>query len=200
MITFTTLVELIIGTLLIQNVLLSFFFGVESLESIKKEPKDVLRFTVALLLVLPIASVFSFIIKDSLLIQFDELGVVLYDLTYLNTLILVALMVLTVALVRLLLSVLFPKVLAYADTYLKHFTIHTMILGSLLVMVASVSTVLESFVFAVSASIGYGLVLLAVSAIEKQLNQAPIPKGFKGLPLQLVILALIALVFSAFNV
>jgi electron transport complex protein RnfA len=109
-------------------------------------------------------------------------------------------MVLSVALVRLLLSVLFPKVLTYADTYLKHFSMHTMILGSLLVMVSSVTTVLESVVFAVSASLGYGLVLLFVSAIEKQLKDAPIPKGFKGLPLQLIILALIALIFSAFSV
>lgn len=200
MIEFSSLIGLILGALVLQNVLLTFFFGVESLESIKKEPKEVLRFTVALLLVLPFVSALSFFIKDTLLVAFDELGVLVVDLTYLNTLILVALMVLSVALVRLLLSVLFPKVLTYVDTYLKHFSMHTMILGSLLVMVASVSTIVESVVFAVSASIGYGLVLLFVSAIEKQLKDAPIPKGFKGLPLQLVILALIALIFSAFGV
>jgi electron transport complex protein RnfA len=200
MIEFSSLIGLILGALVLQNVLLTFFFGVESLESIKKEPKEVLRFTVALLLVLPFVSALSFFIKDTLLVAFDELGVIVYDLTYLNTLILVMLMVLSVALVRLLLSVLFPKVLTYTDTYLKHFSMHTMILGSLLVMIASVSTIVESVVFAVTASIGYGLVLLFVSAIEKQLKDAPIPKGFKGLPLQLVILALIALIFSAFGV
>jgi Na+-translocating ferredoxin:NAD+ oxidoreductase subunit A len=200
MMTFTTLLQLIIATMFLQNMLVYFFFGVESLEQVRQSPKEVLRFTVSLLIILPLVSVLSFFIYQNILIEFDDLGVIVYDYTYVKTLLLIGLMVLVVSATRLLLSVLFPKVLRYVDQYVKHLSMHTLILGSLLVMLTSVQTITESVVFALSASVGYGLVLLGVAAIEKQLQDAPIPKGFKGLPLQLIILALIALIFSAFSV
>lgn len=200
MMTFTTLLQLILATMFLQNMLVYFFFGVESLEQVRHSPKEVLRFTVSLLLILPLVSALSFYIYQNVLIKFDDLGVIVQDYTYVKTLLLIGLMVFVVSTTRLLLSLLFPKVLIYVDQYIEHLSMHTLILGSLLVMLTSVQTITESVVFAISASVGYGLVLLAVAAIEKQLEHAPIPKHFKGLPLQLIILALIALIFSAFSV
>lgn len=55
--------------------------------------------------------------------------------------------------------------------------------------------IVQSLVYALGAGLGYTLLLLMMTAIHPRLNQIGVPKAFKGLPLTLITLGLIALTF-----
>jgi Na+-translocating ferredoxin:NAD+ oxidoreductase RnfA subunit len=46
---------------------------------------------------------------------------------------------------------------------------------------------------------GYAFVLNILKFIENQLEMKVVPKSFQGLPLQLIILSIMALIFSGFG-
>jgi len=200
MIEFATLAQLIIATLFINNVLLFSFLGLESVTTIEEKPKNALKLSISLLLVLPLISVISFWIYHTLLLRVNDMGEVISNLTYLQTFVYVITITVVVVIFNLLIKKVFPILYAFIKQYSIQLVSNTVILGVLLININSVDTLAQSFYFSIFAALGYGLVLLILTFIEKQLQHAPIPKGFKGLPLQLIILSIIALIFYGLSV
>jgi electron transport complex protein RnfA len=200
MIEFTTFAQLIVATLFLNNVLLFSFLGLESVTTIEEKPKNALKLSIALLLVLPLVSVISFWIYHNLLLSVSDTGEVLADLTYLQTFVFVITITVVVVIFNVLIKRVFPKLYAFIGQYSIQLVSNTVVLGVLLINISSVDTLANSFYFSVFAAFGYGLVLMILTFIEKQLKEAPIPKGFKGLPLQLIILSIIALILYGLNV
>jgi len=200
MIEFTTFAQLIVATLFLNNVLLFSFLGLESVTTIEEKPKNALKLSIALLLVLPLVSVISFWIYHNLLLSVSDTGEVLADLTYLQTFVFVITITVVVVIFNVLIKKVFPKLYAFIGQYSIQLVSNTVVLGVLLINISSVDTLANSFYFSVFAAFGYGLVLMILTFIEKQLKEAPIPKGFKGLPLQLIILSIIALILYGLNV
>jgi len=200
MIEFTTFAQLIVATLFLNNVLLFSFLGLESVTTIEEKPKNALKLSLALLLVLPIVSVISFWIYHNLLLSVSDTGEVLADLTYLQTFVFVITITVVVVLFNVLIKKFFPKLYAFIGQYAIQLVSNTVVLGVLLINISSVDTLANSFYFSVFAAFGYGLVLMILTFIEKHLQESPIPKGFKGLPLQLIILSIIALILYGLNV
>ncbi len=200
MIEFTSFAQLIVATLFLNNVLLFSFLGLESVTTIEEKPKNALKLSIALLFVLPLISVISFWIYHTLLLSVSDTGEVLVDLTYLQTFVFVITITVIVVIFNVLIKKVFPKLYAFIGQYSIQLVSNTVVLGVLLININSVDTLAQSFYFSVFAAFGYGLVLMILTFIEKQLQEAPIPKGFKGLPLQLIILSIMALIFFGMSV
>jgi electron transport complex protein RnfA len=75
----------------------------------------------------------------------------------------------------------------------------TIVLGSVIVITSSVTTLLESVLLSLVVVFGYAFVLNILKFIENQLEMKVVPKSFQGLPLQLIILSIMALIFSGFG-
>ena len=58
---------------------------------------------------------------------------------------------------------------------------------------------LEMCVYSLAISVGYLLVIFVFSAIREQLEKAPVPKAFKGVPIALICAAFMALAFNGFS-
>lgn len=200
MIEFTTLAQLIIATIFVNNVLLFSFLGLESVTTTEEKPKKALKLSVSLLIVLPLVSVISFWIYHTLLLSVSDTGEVLRDLTYLQTFVFIVTITAVVLIFNVLIKKVFPKVYAFIGQSTIQLISNTVVLGVLLINIGSVDTLAHSFYFSVFAAFGYGLVLMILTFTEKQLQESPIPKGFKGLPLQLIILSIIALIFYGLSV
>lgn len=199
MIQFTSLFDLMVAAFIIQNIVVFSFLGLESLNTVGSNPKQALKLGVSLMFILPFVSAVSFLVYNGLLFSIDDLGEVTKDYTYLNTILFVFIIVAVVVLLNMVTKKVFPKVYAYTSDTSLSLTTNTVLLGSLLLSVGSFTTVFESFIYGFVAALGYTFVLVMLSFTTKQLEDAPIPKGFKGLPLQLIILAIIALIFSGFG-
>lgn len=58
---------------------------------------------------------------------------------------------------------------------------------------------LESVVFALSTSIGFGLALVLFAGIREQLELTDLPKGMQGMPTALIVAGLLAMAFMGFS-
>lgn len=200
MIEFTSLATLVVATLFINNVLLFSFLGLESLTSTEEKPKNALKLSLALLIVLPLVSVTGYTLYHQLLISTNEFGEVVRNFTYFQTFLFVVTSTVVIIVLNVLIKKVFPKLYVLIGSYMAQLVSNTLVLGVLLINVASVDTLANSFYLSLFAAIGYGFVLTLLTFIEKHLSQAPVPKGFKGLPMQLIILSIIALILFGLSV
>jgi electron transport complex protein RnfA len=58
---------------------------------------------------------------------------------------------------------------------------------------------LESVVYAVATSIGFGLALIIFSGVREQLSLTKVPKAMQGMPIALITAGIIAMAFMGFS-
>lgn len=78
-------------------------------------------------------------------------------------------------------------------------TFNCAVLGGLLVTVTQSYTLLQSFGFALGSGIGYAGALAVVGQAQERLGHSEIPASFRGLPITLVYLGILALAIYGFT-
>ncbi len=199
MIEFTNLFEMIIAAVFVSNIILSFYLGIDHQLFIEKKHTMINKRVLVIFIVLPLSSMMSFVIQQSLLIELDALGEIVRDLTYFRTITFIVVIILVNYIVLGLLSKFFPNQFKNLQNEFKGVLPSTIVLGSVIVITSSVTTLLESLLLSIVVVFGYAFVLNILKFIENQLEMKVVPKSFQGLPLQLIILSIIALIFSGFG-
>jgi electron transport complex protein RnfA len=134
-----------------------------------------------------------------LLIELDALGEIVRDLTYFRTITFIVVIILVNYIILGLLSKFFSNQFKNLQNDFKGVLPSTIVLGSVIVITSSVTTLLESVLLSLVVVFGYAFVLNILKFIENQLEMKVVPKSFQGLPLQLIILSIMALIFSGFG-
>lgn len=199
MIEFSNIFEMIIAAVFVSNIILSFYLGIDHQLFIEKKHTMINKRVLVILIVLPLSSMISFVIQQSLLIELDALGEIVRDLTYFRTITFIVVIILVNYIVLGLLSKFFPNQFKNLQNDFKGVLPSTIVLGSVIVITSSVTTLLESLLLSLVVVFGYAFVLNILKFIENQLEMKVVPKSFQGLPLQLIILSIIALIFSGFG-
>lgn len=199
MIEFSNLFEMIIAAVFVSNIILSFYLGIDHQLFIEKKHTMINKRVLVIFIVLPLSSMISFVIQQSLLIEIDALGEIVRDLTYFRTITFIVIIILVNYIVLGLLSKFFPNQDKNLQNEFKGVLPSTIILGSVIVITSSVTTLLESLLLSLVVVFGYAFVLNILKFIENQLEMKVVPKSFQGLPLQLIILSIMALIFSGFG-
>ena len=199
MIEFSNLFEMIIAAVFVSNIILSFYLGIDHQLFIEKKHTMINKRVLVIFIVLPLSSIISFVIQQSLLIEIDALGEIVRDLTYFRTITFIVIIILVNYIVLGLLSKFFPNQYKNLQNEFKGVLPSTIILGSVIVITSSVTTLLESLLLSLVVVFGYAFVLNILKFIENQLEMKVVPKSFQGLPLQLIILSIMALIFSGFG-
>ena len=198
MIEYTSILHLIILSMLFNNTMLYFFLGIDTLKEEYQSTRDIFKTTITLLILLPIISVMSYVVFHNLMYQVNEVGEVTLDLTYLQTFVYAVIILVVSYAVMMIIKVISQNLYKWISSKHQQLIVTTLLLGNVLININSVSSVLESFIFSVSVSIGYGIILWILSKIHQQLDGAKIPVHYQGLPLQIIILSIMALIFSGF--
>jgi electron transport complex protein RnfA len=199
MIEFTNLFEMIIAAVFVSNIILSFYLGIDHQLFIEKKHTMINKRVLVILIVLPLSSMMSFVIQQSLLIELDALGEIVRDLTYFRTITFIVVIILVNYIILGLLSKFFSNQFKNLQNDFKGVLPSTIVLGSVIVITSSVTTLLESVLLSLVVVFGYAFVLNILKFIENQLEMKVVPKSFQGLPLQLIILSIMALIFSGFG-
>jgi electron transport complex protein RnfA len=199
MIEFSNIFEMIIAAVFVSNIILSFYLGIDHQLFIEKKHTMINKRVLVILIVLPLSSMISFVIQQSLLIEIDALGEIVRDLTYFRTISSIVVIILVNYIVLGLLSKFFPNQFKNLQNDFKGVLPSTIVLGSVIVITSSVTTLLESVLLSLVVVFGYAFVLNILKFIENQLEMKVVPKSFQGLPLQLIILSIMALIFSGFG-
>jgi len=199
MIEFSNIFEMIIAAVFVSNIILSFYLGIDHQLFIEKKHTMINKRVIVILIVLPLSSMISFVIQQSLLIEIDALGEIVRDLTYFRTITFIVVIILVNYIILGLLSKFFSNQFKNLQNDFKGVLPSTIVLGSVIVITSSVTTLLESVLLSLVVVFGYAFVLNILKFIENQLEMKVVPKSFQGLPLQLIILSIMALIFSGFG-
>lgn len=179
-----------LSAMLGSNIVLTSALGVNSLLGASKNMRTSLSVTLVSMMVMLFITIAIWLLQTYALQP--------YGIAFLQTMILVLLVIMAVPFF-IWLTRLFAKSLGdELEGKMTLIVLNTAIMGVALLIFQDEMTLLQSILFAVGASLGYGLISVLVSAIRWQLQLAELPSSMKGAPILLVVLGIIAMAFTGF--
>jgi electron transport complex protein RnfA len=179
-----------ISAVFVNNIVLAQFLGICPFLGVSKKIDTAVGMTGAVTFVMTIATIVTYLIQKYIL---DAFGI-----GYLQTITFILVIAFLVQLVEIILKKVSPALYQALGVFLPLITTNCAILGVAILVIQKNFNLLESVVFAVSTSIGFGLALVIFSGIREQLSLMKLPKGMQGTPIALVTAGLLALAFMGF--
>ncbi|MCK4912927.1 MAG: electron transport complex subunit RsxA [Candidatus Omnitrophica bacterium] len=185
------LILIFISTLLINNLVLSYFLGICPFLGVSGKIESAFGMGMAVTFVMTLATSLSWLIYNLILVKFG--------LFYLEYVVFILVIASLVQIVEMFIRKYSSSLYQSLGIYLPLITTNCAILGSALFMVTRNYKFLEAVVFGFSGGLGFSLVLLIMAGIREELHYVDIPKIFRGASLTLITAGLLALVFMGFS-
>ena len=122
-----------------------------------------------------------------------------FHIEYLQTITYILVIATLVQLIEIILKKVLPVLYQALGVFLPLITTNCTILGVAIVVIQKEYNMLESVVFALSTSIGFGLALVLFAGLREHLSLVKVPKGMQGMPVALVVAGLLAMAFMGFS-
>ncbi|MCP4132167.1 MAG: electron transport complex subunit RsxA [bacterium] len=189
-------VSILIGTIFINNYVLSQLLGLCPFLGVSKKLESALGMGFAVIFVMTLASFITFLLYKYVLTP--------YEITYLRTITFILVIASLVQLVEMVIEKVSPSLYQALGIFLPLITTNCAVLG---VAVLNVNSgfidaelgLLKSVVQGLGAGLGFTLALLVLAGIRERLELADIPKNLQGLPITFITAGLLALAFLGFS-
>lgn len=178
----------IISSMLIDNVVLSRFYGICPFLGVSKKPQSALGMGVAVVFVIVIASAICWPIYQ--LLALPEV-----NLPYMDTVVYILVIASLVQLVGIFIKKYSPSLYKSLGIYLPLITTNCAVLGVVQSNTDQGLNFAMSMANAVGTSVGFLFVIFVFSCIRVRLESSDTPKAFKGVAIALVTAAIMALAF-----
>ena len=179
------LLLIVVGSVLVNNFVMSQFLGICPFLGVSKKSETALGMGLAVTFVMTIASFFTYIIENYLLIPLH--------LEFMQTIAFILVIAALVQIVELAL-----KKLSHS-LYLPLITTNCAVLGVALLNSRQGYNLIESVVNGFSAAIGFTLAIVIFANIRERLARSNMPKWMEGFPGALIIAGLMSLAFQGFS-
>ena len=186
-----TFILIFISAVFVNNIVLAQFLGICPFFGVSKKINTAIGMTGAVAFVMTLATIFTYVIQKTVL---DP-----YHIQFLQTITYILIIAALVQLVEIMLKKVSPALYQALGVYLPLITTNCVILGVALLVIKNNFNLIESVVFAISTSIGFGLALILFAGIREQLNMVKLPKGMEGIPAALITAGLLAMAFMGFS-
>ncbi len=193
----THYVDIIIRSLFIENMPLSFFLGMCTFLAISKKIKSAVGLGAAVLVLMVITVPVNNLILNKLL----KSGALAWaghpelDLTFLGLLTYIGVIAAIVQILEMILDRFLPALHATLGIFLPLLTVNCAILGGTLFMVERDYTFAESCAYGIGAGGGFFLAVVLLAGVREKLEYADPPAGLRGLGMTFICAGLIALAF-----
>ncbi len=189
--------DLILRSMFLENMPLSFFLGMCTFLAISKQVKTALGLGSAVLflqfITVPINNlVLTHVLKPG---AFAWLGYPDIDLRFLGLLTYIAIIAATVQVLEMVLDRYIPALYNTLGIFLPLLTVNCAILGGTLFMVERDYTFPESVAYGFGSGAGFFLAVVALGGIRERLEYANPPDGLRGLGLTFITAGLMAMAF-----
>ena len=177
----------VVSSMLIDNVVLSRFYGICSFVGVSNKIKNAFSMGLAVVFVIIVSSLICW----PLYLLLEKAG-----LTFLRTIVFILVIASLVQLIGFFIKKYSPSLYKALGIYLPLITTNCAVLG---VVEENASKGLDfgmSMANAIGTSVGFLFVIVLFSAIRIRIADTDTPKAFKGLPIALVTAALLALAFT----
>lgn len=187
----TSLIMIIIGAALVNNVVLSQFLGICSFLGVSSQIKNSAGLGGAVIFVITIASAVANLLYTFVL---DPLG-----LDYLQTIVFIIVIAALVQVVEMFLKKTMPALYTALGIYLPLITTNCAVLGVALNNVSDGYNFIQSVISGFGTGVGYTIAIVLLAGIRESLEGNDIPKPVKGAPLVLFCATLMGMAFYGFS-
>ena len=184
---FVSFLLAIISSMLIDNVVLSRFYGICPFLGVSKKVSSSLGMGVAVVFVIMLATVICWPLYNYVLVP--------AGIPFLDTVVYILVIASLVQLVGLFIKKYSPGLYKTLGIYLPLITTNCAVLGVVQSNTDLGSSFLDSLANGIGTSVGFLLIIVVFSCIRVRLESANTPKAFKGLPIALITAAIMAIAF-----
>lgn len=193
------LMLILVGAALVNNVVLSQFFGLCPFLGVSKQVKTAAGMGGAVIFVITISSAAASLIYDFVLVRLH--------LEYLQTIVFILVIAALVQLVEMFLKKVSPALYQALGVYLPLITTNCAVLGVVLQNVQKEyvfaemgwSALLVSVVNGFGTALGFTIAIVIMAGIRERIAYNDIPKPFQGAPIVLLAACLMAIAFFGFS-
>ena len=187
-----SLILIVVSSALINNVLLSRFWGVCSFLGVSKQMKASASLGAAVIFVMTIASAVASLLNDYIL---KPLGLEAAMQLIVFILVIAAL----VQIVEMFLKKTSPAIYKALGIYLPLITTNCAVLGIAQLNAMSGYTFVESVVSGFSSAVGYTLAIVLLAGIRSRIREEDLPAPLRGAPIVLISAALMSIAVIGFS-
>ncbi|HCG6981677.1 TPA: NADH:ubiquinone reductase (Na(+)-transporting) subunit E [Vibrio parahaemolyticus] len=190
-------ISLLVKSIFIENMALSFFLGMCTFLAVSKKVKTSFGLGVAVVVVLTIAVpvnnlVYNLVLKENALVE----GV---DLSFLNFITFIGVIAALVQILEMVLDRFFPPLYNALGIFLPLITVNCAIFGGVSFMVQRDYNFAEAVVYGFGSGVGWMLAIVALAGIREKMKYSDVPPGLRGLGITFITVGLMALGFMSFS-
>ncbi len=182
--------SIIIATIFVSNYVLGQFLGICPSLGVTSKVDTARGMGLAVIFVITISSIITWFIQYYIL---NPLNV-----QYLQTVVFILVIASLVQTIETVMKKTMPALYGALGVFLPLITTNCVVLGVAIKAIDLSYNLLETIVYALSASVGFMLVLMILAYIRERIEFNSLPKSFNGVPITLTILGLMALAFMGF--
>lgn len=184
------MILVLVGAALVNNVVLSQFYGLCPFLGVSKQVKTAASMGLAVIFVITIASAVASLIYSLVLIPFN--------LEYLQTIVFILVIAGLVQFVEMFLKKSSPALYSALGVYLPLITTNCAVLGVALTNVQKEYDFVTSVVNGIGTSVGFTIAIVIMAGIRERNADNTIIKPLQGMPIVLFTAALMAIAFNGF--
>ena len=184
------MILILIGSALVNNVVLSQFLGLCPFLGVSKKTKTAASMGAAVIFVIMIASAVTYAVHYMVLVP---LG-----MEYMQTIVFILVIAALVQMIEMMLKKVSPPIYSALGVYLPLITTNCAVLGVAITNIQNGSTFAESMMNSLGTSVGFLVAIVIMAGIRERLEGNDIPKAFQGMPIVLITAGLMAIAFCGF--
>ena len=191
---------IIISAIFVNNIVLAQFLGICQFLGVSNKLSTATGMSGAVCFVITLATLVTYLINKYLLLPFN--------LEFLQTIAFILVIAALVQMVEIVLKKISPSLYQALGIFLPLITTNCAVLGVAINVVtkeftfgqaAHMLNLGESLVYAFATSLGYGLAMVIFAGIREHLSMNDVPKAFKGVPVALITVGILAMAFMGFS-
>ena len=182
---------IIVGSALVNNVVLSQFLGLCPFLGVSKKTETAAGMGGAVIFVITLSSFVTSVIYQFILVP--------THMEYLQTIVFILIIAALVQFVEMFLKKAMPSLYQALGVYLPLITTNCAVLGVALINVQKDYNILRGTVNGFATAVGFTLSIIVMAGIREKIEYNDIPESFRGFPIVLITAGLMAIAFFGFS-
>jgi len=187
----TDYLMILLGTALVNNVVLVRFLGLCPFMGVSTKLDTALGMGLATAFVLSLASAAGWLLEHYILAPLD--------IAFLRILSFILVVAALVQFIEMLMRKLSPVLYRLLGIFLPLITTNCAVLGIALLNVQAQNTFLQSIAYGLGAALGFTLVMVLFAGLRERLALANVPAAFSGAPIAFITAGLLSMAFMGFT-
>ena len=183
--------KILILYIFVNNYVLGQFLGICPLIGVSKKTETAAGMGIAVTFVITIASVVTYAIQYLILEPLN--------LQFLQTIVFILVITSLVQFVEMVLKKTMPGLYSALGVFLPLITTNCVVLGVAIANIQQGYSLIETLASAIGSSVGFLIAIVFLAAIREKMELANVPKPFRGVPIAMIAIGLMAMSFLGFS-